>query len=218
MTSATSLIQISNDDAPTLGGDLNINGFDLYNGHDIAVNGTISNDMISIIDSSISSLQTINISVSSPKKITFTGLSGGPNFGTSPYLLFSTSNGSETVPTNSLPGDCLASLLFRGTCLETTGYTYAGGLSVALSASADITQSYADTTISIMTGNNNSPIPNQFTFNHAGVFSAPILKTASYATGSLPLTPEAGWIVYDSTTNQFKGYVEGTTNDWVVLG
>lgn len=52
-------------------------------------------------------------------------------------------------------------------------------------------------------------------FNSKGVLNVPILKAASYATGALPTSPEEGWMVFDSTTKQFKGW-NGT--DWIVLG
>ena len=52
-------------------------------------------------------------------------------------------------------------------------------------------------------------------FNDKGVLSAPVFKAGSYPTGSLPSNPEAGWIVFDSTTSQFKGW-NGTI--WAVLG
>lgn len=59
---------------------------------------------------------------------------------------------------------------------------------------------------------------NALNFNNLGVLTVPVLKVGSFATGSLPSNPTAGMIVYDSTTNQYKGYVAGSTNDWVVLG
>jgi hypothetical protein len=55
------------------------------------------------------------------------------------------------------------------------------------------------------------------TFDSLGVFKAPILKTDSYATGDIPVgaTVGAGSIVFDSTTNEFKGW---NGSSWVVLG
>ena len=42
-----------------------------------------------------------------------------------------------------------------------------------------------------------------------GKTSAPVFKTGSYATGSEPTNPEAGDVIFDSTTNKFKGW-DGT--------
>jgi hypothetical protein len=42
-----------------------------------------------------------------------------------------------------------------------------------------------------------------------------VLTAKSYATVSLPAIPLAGWIVFDTTLKQFKGY---TGTEWVVLG
>ena len=47
------------------------------------------------------------------------------------------------------------------------------------------------------------------------VESSSHFKVGSFATGSLPSSPSAGMIAFDSTTNEFKGY-NGTA--WVVLG
>ena len=71
--------------------------------------------------------------------------------------------------------------------------------------------------LSIVTGNNAGGV-NILTYDSKGVLSAPIFKATSYATGSLPASPVAGWIVYDSTTNEFKGYRGGGSAGWVVLG
>lgn len=62
--------------------------------------------------------------------------------------------------------------------------------------------------------------PNQNLYKKAtldvdGVFTSPVIKTGSYATVDLPTNPTAGSIVFDSTSNEFKGW-NGTA--WVVLG
>ena len=54
-----------------------------------------------------------------------------------------------------------------------------------------------------------------FSFNSTGVLNAPILKATGYPTGSLPSSPEEGWIVFDSSTKQFKGW---NGSSWAVLG
>jgi len=55
-------------------------------------------------------------------------------------------------------------------------------------------------------------------FNSQGVLNVPIFKATGYATGSLPVAIDAGqegYIVFDSTTKQFKGW---NGSAWVVLG
>jgi len=216
-TSLTNLIQISNDDAPTLAGDLDISGYNLYNGNDITLAGALTNSEITITGGDFKSTASFYFTNISPKKIEFNGLSNGSSFITSPFAIFSSSNGTIDIPTNSSPSDCLGSIFFRGVCHETTGWVNAGGLSVALSSTADITSTYAESVVSILTGSNSNTL-NTFTFDYNGVFTAPILKATSYATTSLPPNPESGWIVYDSTENNFKGYVGAPINAWVVLG
>ena len=55
----------------------------------------------------------------------------------------------------------------------------------------------------------------QLVFDKLGVLSVPIIKPGAYATGSLPSSPSEGWIVFDSTTKEWKGW-NGTL--WQVLG
>lgn len=55
-------------------------------------------------------------------------------------------------------------------------------------------------------------------FSSNNILSVPVLKVASYdfaTPGDFDVTPAAGMIVFDTDTNEFKGY-NGTT--WVVLG
>lgn len=55
--------------------------------------------------------------------------------------------------------------------------------------------------------------PIKFKFSGSGVFEAPIIKAGG--ADSLPQNPEEGWIVFDKTSKQFKGW-NGTA--WITLG
>jgi hypothetical protein len=70
--------------------------------------------------------------------------------------------------------------------------------------------------ITVADGTNDMFVTNkQAIFSSNGVFEAPIFKPGAYATGSLPSSPAEGWIVFDSTTKEWKGW-NGTI--WQVLG
>ena len=123
--------------------------------------------------------------------------------------------GTYISPNNTLPGDFISGMSFGGWA-NNTGYTAGGILIAEWDATADLSTFIPSCNVYIATGKNGVS-PNVFSFTHKGVFSAPIAKVGSYATGSLPsgVNAEAGMIAFDSDTNQFKGY-NGTA--WVVLG
>ena len=85
-------------------------------------------------------------------------------------------------------------------------------------ANADFTKAFPGAEVNFLVPNNTDTFPTIFNFNGVeGTFTAPVLKAGSYATGDIPTGADvgAGSIVFDSTTNEFKGW-NGTS--WVVLG
>ena len=132
--------------------------------------------------------------------------------GVPPTMVMSATYGSLDSPANHSPGDELLSMQFKG---YGNGVSKeAGGISVFWSNTADMTSSTPDSNIIFATRNNTDGFK-VFRFNERGVFNAPIIKATGYATGSIPTSPEEGWIVFDSTTKQFKGW-NGTA--WAILG
>ena len=89
-------------------------------------------------------------------------------------------------------------------------YVNAASVFAKWDSNADFNFASPTATITFATGNNSNSFPNFMTFNGQGVLNAPVIKASSYATGSLPTAPEAGWIVFDSTVQKFKGYVDDT--------
>jgi hypothetical protein len=77
-----------------------------------------------------------------------------------------------------------------------------------------MTSATPDSNILFATRNNTDGFK-VFRFDEKGVFTAPILKATGYATGSLPTSPDEGWIVFDNTTKEFKGW---NGSSWAVLG
>ena len=135
----------------------------------------------------------------------------GPNMDT---VGVNCSRGTVLAPANTLAGDFVGGITIRG-YRDTDPNLWTGA--VAMIANWDISANFAGdapaSQLNILTGANGSQ--NILNFSHKGVLSAPVFKAASYATGSLPSSPEAGWMVFDSDTSQFKGW---NGSAWVVLG
>jgi hypothetical protein len=113
-------------------------------------------------------------------------------------------------------GDILGGFGIDG--YRTTGYVNAVNALGAWNSDADFNEDFPGAKLTYLIGSNNSTFPTQFIMDGGlGTFSAPVLKAGSYATGDIPTGADvgAGSIVFDSTTNEFKGW-NGTS--WVVLG
>jgi hypothetical protein len=142
----------------------------------------------------------------------FTGLTDGTN---NAGLQFNVSRGTLDTPTTLLAGDGVAVL--NANSYNGSAYVPVGIMGLFADeawngtpgSSGEVPGQFGALVLDIA-GN-----PKQFSFNSSGVLTAPIFKAAGYATGSLPTSPEEGWMVFDSTTKEFKGW-NGTT--WVVLG
>lgn len=130
-------------------------------------------------------------------------------------IVFQASRGSTGASTVVSPGDTLA--LIRATGFDGTNFQSAGQIGIFADPDQPVTGGSVPGTFGalVVDGEGATQV---MTFNSSGVLSAPVMKVGSFATVALPSGPSAGMIVYDSTTNQYKGYVAGTTNDWVVLG
>jgi hypothetical protein len=122
------------------------------------------------------------------------------------------SNGSIVNPTNTEASDILGGYKFYG--YRTGGYKFAAGVVTQWDSTADFASGIPKSTIALVSGSNTNT-PHQATFNGNGVFTAPVIKAASYGNTSFPDNPERGWIIFDSTNNLFKGW-NGTA--WATLG
>lgn len=206
------LTSVVSDTAPQLGGNLDLNSFNIIGVGNIGITGGIitsgnitANGSARLHDLVVRS-QGANIDAA------ITGYSITSGTDTTPGwtdLVIGKSN--WTSPVNPVAGDFLGGYKIS---------TYVSGTAkpVALFA-AELTSS----------ANTADPLPasnvyigaatgtgiTRFSFRSSGVFEAPVIKAANYTTANLPATPEKGYIVFDSTSNEFKGW-NGTT--WVVLG
>lgn len=147
------------------------------------------------------------------ERITFTSQTDGL-LADQGLVLFRNYRGTDIGnPVNTVANDYLGGFSIDG--YHNSDYVNASSLFVKWDADANFTFAQPTSTVLISTGNNTNGFPNFLTFNGKGVLNAPVIKATSYPTISLPGSPEAGWIVFDSTSNEFKGW-NGAS--WVVLG
>ena len=161
------------------------------------------------IGTSTASLTSSNSEPFEIKTLT-TGASGGI-----PFFGIKASKGTVAVPTTTAASDKLGGFNIQGYAVN--AFKSAATFFAEWESTATLSDDNPGSKLSIITGNNAGGV-NLLTYDSKGVLSAPIFKATSYATGSLPTSPVAGWIVYDSTTNEFKGYRGGGSAGWVVLG
>lgn len=185
----------------------------------ILVNGTdktISNGVITLSGDTVFTMGSLNFGTaanpttisaySSGKLATFTGVT------TSSSIEIKNSRGSLDAPLASNPGDPIAPI---------KGFAYDGAVwdqigSYGLAVDPDVPVSAGSVAGSFFVSTEDEVGASKvLSFNSKGILTAPVFKAASYPTISLPSTPEEGWMVFDSTTKEFKGW-NGTS--WVVLG
>ena len=119
--------------------------------------------------------------------------------------------GTADVPTAPLAADNIGSFAFNA--YTGSSYVVAGGIGASVEGAISPADVEIPTTISIGKVSNVLTGNGQFlSIKSDGKTSAPVFKTGSYATGSEPASPEAGDIIFDSTTSKFKGW-DGTA--WV---
>lgn len=229
---------VSDDTTPTLGGNLSLNGFDVTGAGNINITGNIDADGtitstgdIKLGGKLLSDLPTepnpnpdrlsrpvyigeaatpATVKVVSDKNLlVLQGLTDGTTTSSARFLM---SRGTLGAKASLQPGD--PAIFLEGFGWDGTDNRFTGALVVAVdpdgTVGGGITPGAVGLIASDATGN-----PTTAIFNSKGVFNAPIFKASGYATGSLPMSPEEGWIVFDSTTKEFKGW-NGTS--WSVLG
>jgi len=201
-----------------LGANLPLNSNDIIGTGNINITGSINatnigNSFFNINDSTITS-NGLQIKSQSSDMLTIAGLTRGTSVVDSPNISILSSNGSIENPMELTANDTVGSLFFNAYKeSEDSIYVTTSGLIAQLDSDTDLGTTYPSTTIILMTGNNTDNF-NEFTFNSKGVFNAPVIKATSYSTGSYPVNPEKGWIIFDNISNHFYGY-NGTS--WVAF-
>jgi hypothetical protein len=197
------------DSSPELGGNLNLNGYAVTD----YVNGAIRFASTPFEDISIINTATGTVIFAG----TTTGKIWADQAGVQPdisIIRHCVSRGTLTSPENTHPGDFLSAQNVSG--YVDGEWKTATAVMTRWAPGADLTQPHPASVIGFLTGSNGTmDTTNLATFNEQGVFTAPIFSATSYTTEALPVAPGTGWMVFDKTTNEFKGW-NGT--NWVVLG
>jgi len=208
---------ISQDGNPLLGANLGLNGHNVTGSGNINITGTVTSTTVTASNLSFTN-NTLSVSNGSlyvennaQQIAQVRGVSADGTPGSTPQFNIFSSRGTIASPTNSQPGDWLMNLSMGG--YHGGGYIQTSGIASSLEATATMTDSNPGATLYLNTNNNNGGL-NTCTFNSKGAFRAPIFQASSYSTSQINgyPAPEAGMIVFNSTTNHFMGY-NGTS--WV---
>ena len=188
------------------------------------VRGSLHTASMTIVDNTISTTDITNIAIDDTGLVISSGLAEG-NFGlsifgegtssgTSSSINIYCAGGTIAAPATVEAGDVIGTISFAG--FNSNTYVPSAALALFTNQTATESSTTIDTTLALFVGNGSGDITDVgVSLNSNGVFSMPIAKVAGYETGSLPAGPEEGWMVFDSTTKEFKGW-NGTA--WVVLG
>lgn len=229
------ITSVEADTSPTLGGNLDADGNDITSALNIGLTGILTADVLTIDNGVITSSVLYNAGLGGVRSdnpviigtnaipstlwiesdnncLVLTGLSDGQNnAGISTRI----SRGTKAAPAIVQPGDALVFL--EGAGHDGTAFVNRGAIGL-----------FADPEWNGIVGVGSS-IPSAFgavvldefdtvstlTFSPKGVLNAPVFKATGYPTGGEPAYAQEGWMIFDSTSKQFKGY-NGTA--WVVLG
>ena len=222
------ITSVSADTNPSLGGSLSLNGYNVTGSGNITVTGNITATSGSLTSS------TITTGSGTLGNITFTGDSFGTNNNAS-LVINSGQNGlilTGLQNSGNAQGAVIITKQSRGTLASPTAvntYDFLAGISATAynganyvpSGSFGLIQdgsSFTTSSVAVPAGfavsvPNASGTLTNFTFTNNGVGNIPTLQVGSFTgTGSLPFTPAAGMIIFDSSAGHFKGY-NGTA--WV---
>ena len=219
---------------PKLGSDLNLDTHDITGFGNISVSGDVGTTVLKMRDQRLISTFTVTntatlrcdpsvaigsfttpntLFVNSEKNFgVFTGTTDGLN---TAGLLHRTARNTLSSFQTLVPGDPIISLEAQG--YDGTAFVPAGGILLGVDIDEVVTTGNVPSTAGFITIDNTGN-PNYLLFNSKGVLNVPVFKATGYATGSFPTTTgaaEEGYIVFDSSTKQFKGW-NGSV--WVVLG
>lgn len=193
-----------------LGSNLGLNTHNINGTGSISITGditatTLNTASVGINNDTITTASSTNLKItgSNSRVLSIYGISSGSSVLTLPHLTVGSSNGTIESPTTLVANDIVGGLVFKA--YDGSIYKTSAGVFSQLESAANISQLFPASTLTVITGTNSNSY-NTFTFNSSGVFTAPIIKATSYATGSYPANPQKGWIIFDSTINHFYGY------------
>jgi len=196
-------MNLIDDTNPELGGNLNLNGYAVTDYSNGAIRfSSVPFDDIQMITTATGGIIFLT---------TATGLPSGPNADMAAVNLC-VAQGSLTAPENTTASNYLGAWNVCG--YYEGNWKNATGVISKWSDTANLTDNQPASSIALQTNAGGNAM-NFAVFDERGVFTAPVFSATTYSTESLPVNPNPGWMAFDNTTNQFKGW-NGT--DWVVLG
>lgn len=209
---------VSTDTTPMLGGNLDLNTHDIVGCGNIAIDGKLRVGSL-FIENNVLKVTGIYdpaliFKTESHGIVEFSGVTHGAS---SSHLYITTTRGSVASPESTQAGDKLGGITFTG-LVDGTNKT-AVSLNSKWSPDAVFGPDSGNGLLEILVNTDAvshvpSDVVGQYTFNHKGVLSAPILKVGSYTTDTIPVGEE-GMIIFNTTTKTFQGW-NGT--EWTILG
>ena len=130
-----------------------------------------------------------------------------------PSISLMAGRGNLAGPVSVEIGDCTGQLKFNGYSQTPEGAQYITVAAINSVVSKNDSTGTASKLEFITDLNPASQSLTIASFDHRGVFTAPILQPG--ACSSMPASPEEGWIVFDTNSKQFKGW---NGSAWVTLG
>jgi len=195
-------------------GDINITGSGTFTNGTIAsltASTTTISTKLNVSDIEASGLSGLNVKSNGTTPLSITGVGTLGATSGQVYFNINAAKGTIALPTTTAAGDGLGGISIQG--YDGTGYKPASLLIGNWDATATLTDVFPKSILKLITGGGGSTLQ-QASLNSNGVFTAPVFKATNYATGSFPANPEKGWIIFDSTANDFMGY-NGTA--WVAF-
>jgi hypothetical protein len=137
--------------------------------------------------------------------------------GPQPIIKFGAIRGTQLTPSVVQDNDILGSIIFSGYTGQSNQDGFGTGFVMGVRVTDTGVLTNEETFDGTLIAGTVADVVGGTFVNIApgGILSAPIFKAKGYATGSLPSSPAEGYIVFDSTTKEFKGW-NGTA--WAVLG
>ena len=232
------LTDIVNDTSPSLGGNLDINSFDVTGTGNISITGGVTatagfkgdllaNDNTIIFEASngriSANIQDANGNILFDKdeqRITLYNVTSafGRFYGNqagdhTSWLEFYSSNGTFASPSAVNPGDKLSGMILN----SWNGTTYDKSVVIGGLVDGAVINNQIPGLFAVQNTNSTGNGFVTLTFNSKGVLSVPALQTGVYVTTPADArpTPAKGMIIFNDTSGVFEGY-NGTA--WVTLG
>jgi len=140
--------------------------------------------------------------------LSITGIGDG-TYSKTVFMPLRVAKGTIASPTTTAANDLLGGYSILG--FNGSTYKSAAFLLATWDSTAVMTDVYPASIVTLQ-GSGGGSIQIKATLDSAGRWNSPRLKVTGYATGSYPATPQAGEIIFDSTSKHFFGY-NGTA--WV---